>query len=223
MANEVARDSAKKAQQLPASTQFAIVTALPNITNGAFWGFTDVEKAREHSEALKSDKNIQARKLGNACLIEVNPDYLIKAVSMINKDLVTQKDIDNMLKGRADAEVAFEKFLIKKGEKGAFEGLVGIYCTNDSTAITYKGTSYPAFRLSIQKVLELCNQWGYMIKVKGQYVTPAVAMQSGAALFESMILSPTNTGIFIEIKSTLAPQQIKQMSAQKFPKAGKRK
>ena len=219
MVNEMAKDSAKKAKQLPASTQFAIVTALPNITNGAFWGFTDIKKAMEHAEALKVDSHIQARKLGNnTVLIEVNPDYLIKAVSSINSDLITQKDIDNMLRGRAEAEAQFEKFLITKGEKGGFAGLVGIYCTNDSTAITYKGVSYSAFRLPIQKVIELCNQWGYMIKVKGQYVTPAQAMQSGEALFDSMVLSPTNTGIFIDIKSTLSPEQIKQMSAKKYPK-----
>ena len=221
MVSNVAKESAEKAKQLPASTQFAIVTVLPNIVNGAFWGFTTVKDAYEHAEALKGDVNIQLRKLGNACLVEVNPDYLTKAVALVNPDLITQNDMNNMVRGRAEAEAAFEKFLIRTGEKGNFSGLVGIYCVNDSTSIKYKGVSYPAFRLSIKKVLELCKKWGYSVLVGGQYIDPSNAAQAGGALFESMQLSPTNTGIFINIKSNYSPQQIKQMKAQLMPKARK--
>ena len=218
MIDNEAKISAQKAQQLPASTQFAIVTALPNIVNGAFWGFTTVRDAHVHAEAFKVDKNIQARKLGNACLIEVNPDYLLKAVAMINPNLVTQADVQSMMKGRADAEAAFEKFLVNKGEKGNFSGLVGIYCINDSTAITYKGVAYPAFRLSIRIVLDLCNTYGFDVEVNGAFVSPAQAMQSGTDLFNSMILSPTNTGIFIRLKSTLSGVQVKAIKEQRHPK-----
>lgn len=35
-----------KAQKLPESVQFAIITALPNIVNGAFWGFEEVKKVQ---------------------------------------------------------------------------------------------------------------------------------------------------------------------------------
>lgn len=213
MVNENVKSHAEEAKKLPPSTQFAIVTALPNIVNGAFWGFTTVTDAQKHAEALKVDKNITARKLGNACLIEVSPDYLTKAVAMIDASLITEKDIVNMRRCIAEAEVSFEKFLTFKGEK-CFSGLVGIYCVNDSNAISYKGVSYPAFRLSIKKVLELCNKWGYHVKVNGSYITPADAMKSGQSLFESMILSPTNTGIFIDIKSTLSPEQIKATKKQ---------
>lgn len=217
----VARDCAEKAMSLPASVQFALVTALPNISNGASWGFTTVDNALKHTEAIKSDPNITARRLENACLIEVNPDYLIKTVAIVNKDLITKKDIQNMFKGRAEAEASFEKFLINKGEKGGFENLVGIYCVNDSTAMTYKSVSYPAFRLPIKSVLELCNIYGYNVMVNGQYVTPTTAMQSGMALFNSMILSPTNTGIFIRLKATKTPAEIKAIKEYRHPKKKK--
>lgn len=217
----IARDCAEKVKSLPASVQFALVTALPNISNGASWGFTTIANAKEHTDVLKSDPNITARKLGNACLIEVNPDYLIKAVSIVNKDLITERDVQNMIKGRTEAEASFEKFLINKGKEGGFEGLVGIYCVNDSTAMTYKSVSYPAFRLPIKSVLELCNIYGYNVKVNGQYITPADAMKSGMALFESMILSPTQTGVFIGLKATKRPEEIKAIKEYRHPKKKK--
>lgn len=220
-ARSISRDCAKKAQQLPASVQFALVTALPNIVNGASWGFTTIENAKNHTEAFKTDPNIQARQLGNACLIEVNPDYLVKAVALVDSNLITQKDIQNMVNGRTEAEVSFEKFLINKGEKGGFEGLVGIYCVNDSTAITYKGVSYPAFRLPIKSVLEFCNLYGYSVKVNNQFITPSEAMKSGMALFKSMILSPTNTGVFITLRCDKTPAEIKAIKEYRHPKKKK--
>ena len=57
-----ARENAKKAKQLPASVQYAIVQVLPNILNGAFWGFTDLNDIKNHYETLKGDKNITLRK-----------------------------------------------------------------------------------------------------------------------------------------------------------------
>lgn len=205
---------ASKAQQLPPAVQFAIITALPNCTNGAFWGFTSMDDAKEHIDVIKSDKNIVARQLGNACLIEVNPDYLYKACSVIDPSLMTQNDVAIMQKYMAEAAVSFEKFLYSKAEKGGFGGMVAIYCTNDSNAITYKNVQYPAFRLNIGTVLQYLQKWGYMILVGGQYVAPNVASQAGQALFSSMQLSPTNTGVFITIRSTYSPEQIKQLKAQ---------
>ena len=211
MGNTIGDFYAKKAkEQLPPSTQFALVTALPNITNGAFWGFTDYKTAVEHAEAFKVDKNITARKLSNACLVEVNPDYLTKAVKSIGAEILTEDDIACMRRGMAEAYVSFEKFLVNKAEKG-YTGLVGIYCTNDSTAITHKGVSYPAFRINAQRALELCARFGYAVKVNGEYVLASVAYKSGQKLFDSMYLSPTRTGIFMEIKCTLTPEQAKEL------------
>lgn len=205
---------ASKAKQLPPAVQFAIITALPNCTNGAFWGFTSMEDAKEHLDVIKGNNNICARPLGNACLIEVNPDYLYKACNVIDPTLMTQKDVAVMQQYMAEANASFEKFLCRSAEKGGFASMVAIYCTNDSNAITFKGTSYPAFRLNVQSALQLLNKWRYMVLVGGQYVTPQVAMQAGQALFSSMQLSPTNTGVFISIKSTLTPEQAKQLKQQ---------
>lgn len=214
-ASNIADECAKRAQALPESTQFAFITALPNICNGAFWGFTHVEECREFAEALKSDSNILLRKLsdGQNVLVEVNPDYLVKAARIISPKLVTDEDARLMQEGMAEGAAMFEKFLISKADKG-FNDVVGIYCINDSTAITYKGKTYPAFRIDVRTALNLMAKWGYCIGVQGQWVQPNQAFALGSKLFASMKMSPTNTGVFVQLASTMNTEQLKQAKAQ---------
>lgn len=220
--NDKARASAEKAKKLPSSVQYAIVQVLPNILNGAFWGFTDVRDIQGHIEELKQDKNITARKLGNACLLEVQPSYLLKAVQLIDSSAINQKDMQVMNEAIVTATMEFERFLIRQGKKG-FAGTIGIYCVNDVTTISYRGTSYPAFRLSMDSVLKILANYGYQVQVQGNYITPQQASQSGQALWDSAQLSPTKTGVFINIKSTLAPEQLKQLEANFKAKYGQKK
>lgn len=207
-----AEECSKRAQGLPESTQFALINVLPNIPNGAFWGFADVADCKDFAEALKTDPNIMLRKLhgGKADLIEVNPDYLIKATKMISDKLVTDNDIALMRDGIAKGAAAFEKFLMSKGDKG-FRTNVGIYCINDSSAITYKKVSYPAFRVDVRTALNLMQKWGYYICIDGQMVQPAQAINAQVKLFSNMILSPTTTGVFIDIACSYTAEQIKQL------------
>lgn len=217
--NDSSMDYAKKAKNLPVSTQVAIATVLPNIANGAFWGFSTVNEMKEYAEELKKDNNIQLRRIGTKdVIIEVAPNYLLSVVSAVGKDLVNQKDLDRMTSFSAKAVVDFEKFLLNKAKKG-FSGIIGVYCTNDTTNIAYKGTSYPAFRLPLLKVLQICNKFKYSVKVNGSWVSPNQAMNAGQALFDSLIVSPTKTGVFIEIHSTATADEIKQYEARM--KAGK--
>lgn len=211
-----ANESAKRAKALSPSIQYAIVTVMPNIVNGAFWGFTDMKSIQEHVEAIKnSNGNLTVRKLGNACLIEANPNYLVKAIAVIDQNALTQKDLQTMNQKRAEAQIAFEKFLITKGKASTpFGGTIGIYCTNDVTTIAYKGVSYPAFRVDIVTALGLLSKYGYSIKVNGQFVSAQQASNAGQALWDSAILAPTKTGIFVDVKSTYSPAQIKELEKQ---------
>lgn len=209
-------EDAKRAQQLPASLQFAIVTVSANILNGAFWGFTSYDDTKKYAEALKQDSNVIARRIGvdKDVLIEINPDYLLRAISVVDPSLLNAGDVQKMKEGLAQAEAQMEKFLISKADKN-YTGLIGIYCVNDTPTITYKSTAYPAFRLNIQSALNALANWGYQVKVGNQFVTPNVASQKGAELFASMRMSPTNTGIFLYVKSTATPEQIKQLKIQR--------
>ena len=210
--NQKSIDSAKKAKQLPPSTQYAIVTALPNVLNGAFWGFDSVKNAQEHYQALTEDKNIIARKIGEDCLLEVNPNYMLKAVQMIDSNAITQSDINIIKKNQSDAQISFEKFLINRGkQKNQFKGAIGIYCTNIVETIKYKGTSYPAFRINLQDTLATLSQYGYGVVVGNQLLTAKDAYESGQAIWDSMQVSPTKTGVFINIQYLGTSEQMKQL------------
>lgn len=206
-------ENARKAKQLSPSIQYAICQVLPNIVNGAFWGFTNMNNVKKHMEEIKSDPKITARKLGNACLIEVDPTYLLEAVRVIDASAITQKDLQVMKESMADACISFQKFLITKGKAG-FGGTIGIYCVNNVKAISYKGVNYPAFRISMGEALKQLSKYGYKIQVKGSFVDARTAIGAGQALWDTAQLSPTNTGVFINIKSTYTPEQMKKLEAE---------
>ncbi len=204
--------SAQNAKQMPASVQYAIIRILPNIVNGCFWGFADMNDVQKHFAVLQQDNNIIARKLGNACILEVKQDYFLKAVQVIDPNAITNKDIQVMQQAIAEANIGFERFLISKGkQKNGFGGTIGIYCVNDCTSITYKGVSYPAFRLTMGDTLSYLNTYGYKVQVMGKFVDAMTAANAGQALWDSVQLSPTKTGVFVNIKSTYPPEQMKEL------------
>lgn len=211
--NARANQSADRAKNYSPSVQYAIVQVLPNLTNGSFWGFTDVKDIQKHISAIQTEPNLTARKLGNACLLEVSPKFILSAVQAIDPNALTNEDLNNIQKKMAEATVEFEKFLISRGKKG-FSGMIGIYCTNNVTAIKYKGTNYPAFRLPMSQALEIMNMYGYQIQVGQSFMSAQQASGAGQALWDSTQLSPTKTGILINIKSTYSPEQMAQCEKQ---------
>ena len=191
----------RKAQTLPASTQFALATALPNIVNGAFWGFSSVRECKKFAEELKGDANISLRKLsGDDVIVEVNPSYICSAMASIDASVVTQADVAKMNEGIQKAGAVFEKFLSQKSKTG-YSGLIGIYCTNDVSAIAIKGKTYPAFRLPLNQIV------AYLARYSWKIVTPAGSIPANAvgnnanAIWQSIVMSPTHTGVFLHVSS----------------------
>lgn len=92
---------ASKAQSFPPSTQFAIVSCLPNLAYGASWGYAKYDDVKDRYEELKKDKNISCKKLRNSekafdFLIEINPTYMINVANSIQKGLFNQNDYNNV-------------------------------------------------------------------------------------------------------------------------------
>lgn len=210
-----ARECAKKAQQMSPSVQYAIVTVLRNISNGAFWGFTNMRDIKQHMEVLKTESNIRARKLSNNdCLIEVNPSFMIQALQSIDPDAMTMKDMNSIQEDMAKGEMNFEKFIVNKGIRSGvkgqlYSGTIGIYCLNDETSISCKGVVFPAFRVNVDTALKVLSCYGYEIQVGSQFMQPAQASNSGQRLWDSMRLSPTRSGIFIDVRCTITPEEMK--------------
>ncbi len=211
---EKSQEMAKRAQNFPMSTQFAIIKTLPNCSNGAFWGFTHLKEVKEYGVAqeLMKDKNIKAKQLDtDAVLVEVLPNYLMSAAKMVNPMLVTDTVIENMKKSMVEAETQFEKWLASHCDN--YKGFLGVYCINDTPTISYKDTSYPAFRVNETTVLNLLNKWHFvMLDKENKPVTPANVKNSGC-FFKMAHLSPTLTGVFIKVASTLTPEQAKEFQA----------
>ena len=199
----LAADTAgKKAKAvLTEDMQYLIVRCLPNISNGAFWGFTTVEDAVKHADCIKANPKMAVRKVRNGCIVETDPNYIIKCATTALPGVITQGDIQSMKEAMGKAEGEFIKFLIRKGKGGAFQGKIGIYCINDTAAVILKGVNYPAFRLPASRVLELCNTYGYAIKVGDKFMRPADAFNLGKGFWESLEISPTSTAVFCEIKA----------------------
>lgn len=197
--NVNAEAMARKAQSLPPSTQFAIVTCLPNMPYGTPWGFASLEEVQDKYEVLVKDKNIIARKITGGCLIEVSPAYLLNSANSVQAGLVTEEDVTKMKKMIAEAHAGFEKWLTSK--KSLEFDRVGIYSVNSSTAITIKGQSYPAFRVSLATALNLLAKYNFKVGIKGVGLVPAgVAVQKySKELYASVVLSPTKTGAFLRI------------------------
>lgn len=199
--NNKVMDATRKAMNYPIGVQYAITQVLPNIINGAFWGFTSMQDIQKHADAIRSESHIVPRKLGNACLIEVDPDFMLSAVTSIDPNAITQADLGAIKQSMADAVVSFEKFLIRQGKNAkGFTGMIGIYCTNDVTSISYKNVNYPAFRLTMGKALSLLSVYGYGVQVGSNFIPAAQAASQLGALWGSAMLSPTKTGVFINIQ-----------------------
>lgn len=212
--HEKSVDYAKRAiDTLSEGTIYATVLIAKHLKNGAFWGFTDVRDVQEHAEAIKQDPYITARKIGSKdCIIEINPQYIVQNLMSVGDDIFTNGDMDKMQENMASAVIEFEKFLVNKGiQREGFGSTIGIYCINNVTTISYKGVSFPAFRLNMEKALHIMSQYGYMVKVGGKFISASEAMKSGSALWESAKLSPTKTGVFIDIKSGFSSTQLKEL------------
>lgn len=213
--NAKAHESAKKAvESLSEGVIYAITMVAPHVRKGVFWGFTNVRDAKEHYDSIKADQNVTAYKIKDSVIVEVNPSYLIQAVSYVDPNMFDNEAIQKMQNNMAEAVVEFQKFLINHGISSPMvESVIGVYSVNDVTTIAVKGKNFPAFRLNIDKALHLLARMGYEVNVGGRYV-PAQSAFGSPAIWESMELAPTKTGVFLKVRSTYSPEQMKTIKKQ---------
>ena len=187
----------------PEGAQFAIVTAGANSKHGCFWGFSDVRTLRNKIEAIKQEPSIQVRRLANeACLIEIKPDRMLQILNAANPNLFTAKDCEDAKQMMQEAEGDFIKYMLTNGKKSPDKqnNTIGIYCTNDVTTIKHKGQSYPAFRVNLETALRYMDQYQYGIVVDNKVITARQVVSMGPSVYEKFTLSPTKTGIFVQVK-----------------------
>lgn len=199
------------------STGFIEKVVLPNIVNGAFWGFISKADCVEYADGIKSNPNIRLYPLGEMALAEVDGTYMLSevvakdaAVVKIIRTLSSDADFVSAIKRfSGEASAYFEKWLMKNA--CGYAGNLGIYCINDTPAITYQNQSYPAFRINGATVTQLLRKWGFQVRVGGNFL-PCTLKTS--ELLKSAVLSPTLTGVFINVRSTLNQAQVTAIKAQ---------
>lgn len=187
----------------PEGAQFAIVTAGANSKNGCFWGFSNVRTLRNKIEAIKKETYITVRRLANEdCLIEIEPDSMLNILQKANPNLFTAKDVQDAMNMMAEAKADFIKYMLSNGKKSIDDqnNTIGIYCINDVATIRYKGQAFPAFRLNLQTLLPLMDQYQYGFVFDGKVITARQLMNLGPQVYERFTLSPTKTGIFVQVK-----------------------
>ena len=78
--------------------------------------------------------------------------------------------------------------------------IVCIVLSNDVTTIKHKGQSYPAFRVNLETALRYMDQYQYGIVVDNKVITARQVVSMGPSVYEKFTLSPTKTGIFVQVK-----------------------
>lgn len=200
---------AKRLQQLPASTQLAVVHCLPNIAYGAHWGLCKVEEVKDNLAEIKEDKNLFVLPVSQGVVLQVNEGYLEYICNEVCRGIVDAEDYKKMLAMKEKALNDFDKYIASslKPAKGVHKTYVGIYCINKLTNIRYDNVDYPAFRVNLSDALNIIGAYGVAVgigdfKVSAQDVINALNGNDIArkkAISKSLILSPTGTGVFLPI------------------------
>lgn len=207
-------EQAKESLKLEEGEQVVLMTILPNIINGAFWGFTKLDVLAKNHEELLNNKDIKIVRIQkDDIVIEADPDYFIKLLQGVDTEIFTESDFNSMLIGTSKARKELERFLLRRG-KEKYEGKLGLYCINNLPLVTSEGITYPAFRVSLLSAVDILHKYGFMVKVGETWVKPREIFESTGDLFDSLDLSQGKTGVFIEVKCVASEDYLKKVENQ---------
>lgn len=200
--NSKAREHAKKALQLPESTQFAIISCAGNLKDGCNWGFVPLEKARPYAEALSKDSNITVAAIGNEdVIVEVNTQYLLQSLMAVTAEGgIVNKDLKTIVELQSKAVADCVTFLATKADKLMQGGTVCVYNLNDTNRVVYKGRTLPAFKVTISTLFQQLANMGYQVYVAGAWRNPMDCAGHMPEVYKSMAIHETRHGALIHIR-----------------------
>ena len=183
-------------KQYPIEVSVGIGIVLPNLINGCSWGFVN-DKNEEFIKLLdtiKANKNMSTFKVKNGYLYNMNMSYLLDILSKTAGGYVTSEDLEIASKHRQKALEDLNKFLAKGGS-----GQIGIYNLNDSPRITVRGTSFPAFCVTLNDLLAICERNGYGLLLGGQVRKPSDVARLAVQVIEKLEVAPSGNALFISV------------------------
>ncbi|MEC2463730.1 hypothetical protein P9X10_02285 [Bacillus cereus] len=144
-----------------------------NFMEGANWGFCPVEDYEKHLPSFQSEvvgvANFSLLKARSGILIEVDPSYLIQALSKLPKVGLTNEDVESAL---AECQLSLVQFRSWVERNSSYQGFIGINETTDSKAVSINQSNYPSFKVGVDsffhefmhykvQFLNNKNQWEY--------------------------------------------------------------
>ena len=221
----------KYTQEFSPSLKYAMLKIFPNMLNGVFWAFAHEDDIADHLDAIKDEPNMDVYKLANdGYVIEADRNFLIMALQTIDETLIDDEDIELIKDAEAEAltycEEKLKKMVYEVVKKDGvivpkFRGdYVAFNCLNETPSISHNDKNYVAFRVGFIEFLTMLQKYNYRIVVgskdKRQEITPRQAIQNMDKVLRNAILSPTNTGIFLYIKSGYSDEERVEMAREQF-------
>lgn len=194
----------ERLQKYPVEEILAVGAISKNVLNGCCWEF--VRKSSEYVQtksAFDKNPNVSMQEISyghnvQGYLIYMNMNYLCNILDKEAKGLINAEDLEKAKKHRNEAVIALSNRM-----KNGYKGRIGIYCTNDSQAITVQGKTFPAYALTLREMLKVAERYGYGVIV-GKFVRkPADIAAREDAVLKSLIVAPSSNAMFIDI----APMQ----------------
>lgn len=179
----------------PIEEQIAVGLISANILNGCSWEFTrnniDVKK---NMGAFNKSQSCNAVKVGNGYLVTMSMGRIVQILEKEAMGIFNAKDLQLAQQHRKEALVELDKKL-----RSGYQGMMGIFCTNDSTSITIDGNRYPAYAVTLQELLTVCIRNGYGV-VCDQLRKPQEVAAQSTKVIERLHMAPSGNALLITVK-----------------------
>ena len=200
--NSAAKQFEENLSKYPIEVLIAVGLISKNVLNGCSWEFTrDKVEIKRHLQDFQNSKYVSVQEVTYnheknimGYLVYMKFDSLLNLLAKEAPGLISQKDIQIANKNREKSILSLAN-LMKKG----FTGRIGIYCTNDSQAITIQGKTFPAFAVTFKELLQICSAQGYGILVKGVSRRPAELERFEDKIIKASIVAPSSNALLIDI------------------------
>lgn len=206
MGNSNLEDAAKKFEQAlskyPIEEQIAVGLISKNVLNGCSWEFVRPNpEIRRNLDAFKRSKVCSVQEVTYnhskkiyGYLVYMQMQHLCQILGPSNNGPLVDRDLQIASKHRDEAQLNLAKKM-----KAGYRGRIGIYCTNDSQAITVDGKTYPAYAVSLKELCIICQQCGYGIVINGAARNPEEVLKREDAILKASTVAPSSNALFVNI------------------------
>lgn len=204
--NAVAAEAyAENLAKYPEEVQLVLRNIMVNCLNGCSWEFIrENPEVKKYIAAIRANKNLDVLDVVynhkaniTGYLLYADFNYAINVIRSCAPNLFNEGIYQKAEEHRKQAISSLIKLM-----KGKYKGRIGIYCTNDSQAITIDGKTYPAFAVSLPEFISISEQLNYGIANKGGVTVIDAVKKNPRGFIKALTVAPSSNAIFINIAPT---------------------